>query len=53
MKHNHIKAIPKIIVCDARAKQLIRAFTELTTRKIEANQMRFPRLRLTPRPEIG
>ncbi len=51
MKHNHIKTIPKIVVCDAGTEQLTRTFTELTTRKIEINQMCFPRLRLAPRPE--
>ena len=34
MKPNHIKAISELIVCDARAEQLARAFTELTTRQI-------------------
>ena len=51
MKHNHIKTIPKIVVRDAGTEQLARAFTELTTGKIEVNQVCFPRLRLAPHPE--
>ena len=51
LEYNHIKAIPKIIVCDAGTKQLTRAFAKRTTCEIEANQMRLSRLRLTPRPE--
>lgn len=53
MKHNHIKTISEIIVCNPRTKQLARTFAELTTRQIQTNQVCFPRLRLTPRPEIG
>ena len=53
MKHNHIKAVAKIVISDAGTKKLTRAFAELTTRKIEVKQMCFSRLRLAPRPEIG
>lgn len=51
MEHNHIETIPKIVVRDAGTKQLARTFTELTTGKIEVNQMCFSRLRLAPHPE--
>lgn len=51
MKHNHIEAIPKIVVRHPRTEQLTRAFTELTTGKIEVNQVCFPRLCLAPHPE--
>lgn len=53
MKHNHIKTISEIVIGNAGTKQLARTFPELTTRKIEVNQMRLSRLRLAPRPEIG